>query len=288
MSSTPFITDAGAVSPGRQIGLNVQDAAPPTAAYMGVDDQLIVIVSTSRALGISVQINARLLMPDGTIVPNTWKSIFPVGRSAQNAVVSLPECFILSFAAYTGSGQGVLDTFVEVMILRGGAQGSFVNQVLCSGYPQINNPLSWPSGVSTDNVNCVGNIRSITGTTPGAGGEISETVPLNAKWRIISIVLSLTSSATVGTRQPTLNFTDGTNIVAGAQNSLTQPASTTVGWTFADGLSLISSNSARATVPLMRQFFMMPGWKFQSATGGLQVGDQYAAPQYVVEEWLLP
>ena len=288
MGSTPFITDVAAVSPGRQIGLDIQHAAPPTAAYMGVDDQLLLMVSTSRALGNTVQVNARLLMPDGSIVPNTWLKTFPVGRAAQLLVLPLPECFILSMAVSTGGGQGILDCFVEMQVVRGGAQGGFVHQVLCSGYPQGSTQISWPSGVSTDNVNCVGNIRSITGTTPGATADISETVPLNAKWRLISFIFSLTTDATVGSRFARLTIDDGTNIIAqiGAGNA--QTASNTFVYNFANGYAgVLGAATNLLAYQMPTNMFLMPGYRIRTAFNLLGF-DQFTAPQYQVEEWLLP
>jgi len=287
MGSTNLITDASTQSYGKLIGLDTKHSTPPVNAYVSVDDQLLIFMSATQA-NIAVTVNARLLLPDGTIVPNTWNFNTNAFRSGVSFAAALPECFILSMVVTANVNSGGRSVYVTVTLARPPIGNSVQNQVLMQGYASLQIPLSWPNGVNQTNLDCVGNIRSITGSTPAAGANISETVPNNARWLLRAFTFSITNSATVANRVPLLQFTDGTNVfaVCGANSALT--ANQTILASYTWGVPNQLPNATVLVTALSEFLFLSAGFKIQTAVANLQAGDQLTAPQYLVEEWLCP
>lgn len=286
---TPTDQAVAALDLARRTGirLNTENAAPPVNSYIGVDDQLIIILAASVS-AVPVSVNLRLLRPDGSIVPNVWNYTTTVSRSGIAITQQVTEGFILSAVVTGGVTNVTRSVYATLMIARGGTVSLQDYQVLCEGYISAGAPLSWPTGVNMSPVDCAGNIRSITGTLPAAGADISESVPAGAKWRLIAFRALLTTNATAGTRTVFLTFDDGTNVFCDVFPVATQPASVTVTWSWADGIAQQNTSIAAASAALPRQMFLMPGFRIRTLTSGLLSTDQWTAPQYLVEEWLLP
>lgn len=282
-----YVTDAAVASPSAEIGLNVQDSTPPIAAYVGKDDSLQIMTACSQGPPLVIVV-ARTLMPDGSVMPNIWRFTPNLQRTALYTTIPLPECFILSISVQillTNSGRSV---FAAALLFRGGDISSNVAQVLCEGYVSNNQPLSWPTGVNSDSQNCVGNIRSITGTLPAAGANISETVPVGAKWRPISFQFTLTCAVAVANRFIILTLDDGTNIFGTFPVNLAVTASQVFTATFFTGSGSVTATVLEANISVFLGVLLPSGYRMRTAVSGLQAGDQLSAPQYLVEEWLIP
>lgn len=278
-------TDANAASYGRQIGLDVDHASPPTAAYIGVDDQLgITIVSTFTSQTITVF--ARVLLPDGTIVPNQWPIITTGTQLPQTVLQSLPEGFILSMTVVAPSSPGPGSTFVRVVLTRSPASSNQISQVLMSGYVTAFNDLSWPGSPLWPSTKGRGRIRSITGSTPAAGGEISESVPGNGIWRLISFSYILTTAVAAATRASRLILDDGTNAFATLSPAATQIASLVNTYTWGPALSPLAIGVGVIQQPTPNDCVLFGGFRIRTSTQNVQAADQYTAVQYEVEEWL--
>ena len=132
-----------------------------------------------------------------------------------------------------------------------------------------------------------GRIRSITGTNPNAGVEISETVPDRRRWILHSINFQLVTSATVANRTIRFIITDGTNIIFHMIASTTQTASLTHIYYYSNlGTDEIISTGYRtyALPPIP----LMAGYIIKTITPGLENDDNFSAPQLLVEEWTDP
>lgn len=283
-----YVTDANARIGGAEIGLNVQSASPPTQAYVGKDDSLWVAGCTQN-IGLVVTVNARLLMPNGDIKLNQWTLRFAQSRAAVYQQIQLPECFLLSVAAVCNFQAGGSGSVYILVVLSRLAPGLFNSaQMLCQGYSNSNQPVSWPGGVNTTSVDCVGTSLQKTGTIPAAGAEITETVPANTKWQLLSIRFQFNTSATVGQRVVNLTFDDGLNTwaVSGTIN----PQNEGHGWlyNFAAGFAGALGTTSPQFLQLPSPVILLPGWRIKTATVGIQANDQYLLPLYCVQEWLLP
>jgi len=173
--------------------------------------------------------------------------------------------------------------FVRLELFMGGANA----QTLCSGYITRRYTLTWPTGQFEHSTEGPGAIKNIIGTDPPAGNEISETVPTNARWRLLGFHATLTTDSTVITREANIIIDDGTNeifetgsgMTAGASSSLVEIA------TPIQIRGIISANRRSAPLP-PNGVMMKAGWRIRTNTNNLQAGDNWAAPRLLVEEWI--
>lgn len=129
-------------------------------------------------------------------------------------------------------------------------------------------------------------MRSITGTNPAAAAEISETVPVGSRWKFKGMRAVLTTSATVANRNVTLTIDDGTNTILSGGAVYNQAASAAFTYWFAPGLtnSVQTSVIAQVPIPPTDTLILPSGYRIRTLTGALQAGDDWGAPQYLVEE----
>lgn len=269
-----------------QITFEVARVAPPSELYIGPGDELLVNVCTSYP-GAWLAIMARLLRPDGVIVPMEW-SIRPQGnRLNYSRVCPLTEGYLLSLALvpigvveFVKHGQ----MWVQALIYR---SGDFY-RLLLTGYATAFRVLSWPGAGQESSVEGSGYIRSITGTDPAPGLEFVETVPVNARWRPILVYYTLSTSATAILRYARLAIDDGTNLLAILATAMTQGASCTGTYVYGGGLMTTSLLGLYGQGSLPAHLSMRAWYRLRTITENLQAGDNYSAPQLLVEEWLEP
>lgn len=279
-----YRTDVEAVSYGPLIGLDTESASPPTSAYIGRDDTLAVNMSCAT-VGIPITVQARLLLPDGTIVPNQWRIFSNGSRTGTYVALDLTESFLLSMTVTVNASVNNGAVFVSVALIRGNIAGTPISQVLIAGYVTNLNPLGWPAMTPANSTAGRGLIRSITGTTPPNGAEISETVPISALWRLIAFSFQLNTSAAAGTRIPFLAIDDGTHIFTQINPPGTVGPGAVGSYWYADGLQ-VTTQAPYFNGPLPSQLYLEPGYRIRTTSSALTINDQYSAVQYLVEEWM--
>lgn len=141
------------------------------------------------------------------------------------------------------------------------------------------------SGPSSYGVIGTGRIRVIVGTNPGAGVEVSETCPAGKRWRLVSMQLTLVTSAAVATRVVTIFIDDGTNTYQRTNGSGAQTASLTFNYCVGDFGVIQGGGSGTQLIPTVCNTILLPGHRIRTSTTALDAADDYAAPVYEVEEW---
>jgi len=132
-----------------------------------------------------------------------------------------------------------------------------------------------------------GRLLSIIGTDPAAGAEISETVPARRRWIVRSIFLSLATDVTVAVRRIRLIIDDGTNTLLEFHLATTQTASLTYYYSFCNIAAQETLVGSRCFAPL--PIFSLPaGSRIYTVTSDIKAGDNFGAPQLLVEEWIDP
>lgn len=267
---------------------------PPLAAFAGAplyvtgDDNLLVTVKNAAA-GVTITIGGRTLAvgdadasPFGpTIVPAT-------DRSDSTIVIPLTSGWLVSVQAKVTAGSPLSgQTWVRFSLIHGQSASSPELFTLCSGYVTAKKPLSYPGGSLVDSLDGAGALRSIIGATPGAGAEVSETVPTGARWDLIAFRFRLASAVAAANRFVDLLLDDGGAIpyahlypVATAQ-----VASFTFDYTFGHGLPNTTGQQAYMG-PLPNDLRMGAGHRIRSSTLGLQAADQFSQVQYLLREWI--
>ena len=135
--------------------------------------------------------------------------------------------------------------------------------------------------------NLHGRLRSITGTNPDPGVEISETVPTRRRWRPQSIRIRLTTDATVANRNILLIIDDGTTPLTAITTTTPQTASKSINYYFSNIGAPEINTSPNHSLPFP-PLTLPSGYRIITATENLQAGDDFSAPQLLVEEWIDP
>lgn len=182
----------------------------------------------------------------------------------------------------------VFTTFARVTVIRGYSGGTMTIGTLLQGYVTASVGIAWPGSPITHSADGVGYVRTIDGTQPPPGGDITETVPLAARWRLLHLLVSFTTSAVVGNRTGILRIKD----VSFADrlllaNVTSQPPSTTWQYNWAPGFPMSSGGAGLyLTTPLPPDLFLRSTEGFTTSTLGFSAGDQWGVPRYTVMEWL--
>src|SRR5215207_5576683 len=195
--------------------------------------------------------------------------------------------FMLSCTASLSTGNANRgQCYIRAHIQRNTGTAAVKLQTILAGYVTDNYTPSFPFGKMEDSLEGRGMLRSITGTDPAAGAEVTESVPTGARWKIHSIKLLLVTDGNAANREIKLRVDDGTTIFASSGSAGAHAASTTKQYFFAAYSTEDTTNSL--AICNVWPFFLplLAGWRFLTATDNIQVGDNYAAPQYLIEEWL--
>ena len=132
-----------------------------------------------------------------------------------------------------------------------------------------------------------GRILSITGTDPDAGAEISEVVPARRRWRILAVRFTFVTDATVADRLVHLHIDDGVNTFADICVTTAHQASVTKTYNFSN-FGSTQLNPANCLYIPLPPLPLSPGFRIRTATDLIEAGDNFGAPQLLVEEWADP
>lgn len=129
-----------------------------------------------------------------------------------------------------------------------------------------------------------GSFKTYHNSNPAAGATTSWTVPAGKKWRVASIFVQFTTSATAGTRQIVVEpFDVSSNFLAVIAAAATQAASLTQNYTFAPSLAdAIAGTAVKTGFP---GIVLGPGAFITITATGLVVTDQLKIPTITVEEY---
>jgi hypothetical protein len=283
----PDPRNAPIASGKRAVSIAASQVQPPSPLYIQPEDSFALYVTYPLIPSpYTINLLLRWLRPDGEIV--TIRRQFVLGASIGTFTFTLGEGWLLSATAVSVLN-GVAEPggiFVTFYVQRDTADASMVMWQLFSDYVSSGHFPSWPYGTNRFSQEGPGRIRSITGTTPGLGAEISETVPNNIRWLLLTFRASLTTSAVVATRKPAFIIDDGVNVLFQSDGSQSAVASNGVTNTLCNTGYLnvgISSASGVAPCPYI---LLGPGFRIRTSTLSIDVGDQYASPKYLVQEWV--
>jgi hypothetical protein len=274
------------ISKPPSVAFETARVAPPSPLYVTPEDTLLVR-HIAFITGIILQLQFRILRADGQVITSQFDLQTPIERTVTPTFFNLPEGYLLSSTVsspYVALQPGMI--FAQIVLTRGTRFSVFAAQQLASGYVTFLRAISWPTGPQNTSAEGPGNIRSITGTNPAAGAEISETVPTNARWKLLAMTYSLVTSAAVATRTALLSVDDGGNVLTILPPAATQAASLSFRYNVGNLGIAVATDPAQIQVPISNNILLLPNWRLRTATTGLQAGDDYAAPQLYVEEWV--
>ena len=260
---------------------------PPAAFYVDRNDRFRVIVHNSVS-SLVVGLRGRFLSPKGEMQTINEEFTPTSDRVASTSILNLGEGFLLDLAIIqSASGVDVRrgQCFIQVRRHRGSGT-EIMTGVLLADYLTGSGPVAFPGARQLSSVEGPGVMRVITGTDPAAGAEVSETVPTNARWRLIAARIPLVTDATATNRIVVIVFDDGTTEFYRGSSTFTQTAS--LGRTYdLSGLSIEKGSVVdRIQIAVPLPINLLQGFRFRTVTSAFQAGDNWQAPILLVEEWI--
>lgn len=183
------------------------------------------------------------------------------------------------------SAPGASETLTVAVQMKDPVSGSYRTITAFTTAPDAVDTYIYNVHPSSVDVEARGTVKTIVGTNPAAGVEISETVPAGFRWRILAARIMLTTDATAISRRVQLFLDDGANIYLRSTAGEVQGTTANNAYNLASGLPT-------DFVPLLNQFLgipdnlvLPPGHRIRTGTINLQAGDDFAAPILLVEEF---
>jgi hypothetical protein len=270
------------------VGFDLSAVEPAGSLYIGLDDQLLLRVHNSVA-GLVLHLRARFQTPDGQVAPQDFVAIPTTSRALFEQTFRLGEGFLLGVAVRGESGVARRGAcFVQVLIVRGGAAADQPVETLVADYLAEGQLIGAPGGNIRQSTEGPGRMRIISGTDPAAGSEVTETVPTGARWRLQSLRVQLVTSAVVNNRRVHLVIDDGIVPLLDLAAADTQAASLTRNYNVDPSEFQRVAQDNEIYIPVVSTLILSAGARIRTVTTLLDGGDNYGAPQYVVEEWIEP
>lgn len=267
----------GSASPSLVIG--------PGFYFDGQDS--IQLSSWNALASVVLTLSGRFVHIDGRVEAFFERQVPNTDRTVKTNVFTrgagwLTDLSVVASGAAPLRGQ----TYVRVDVGRGQPGTFVVLSTLSQGYVTATKRVAYPTASLEDSLAGQGCIRSITGTNPAAGAQISEVVPTGARWRFMSMLASLVTDGNAATRETVLRFDDGTNVFAEFPATQTQITTLTRRYEWSDQRPFASLQQY-ATIPVAVPVLMLAaGYHITTVIQNGQVGDDWAAPQYLVEEFM--
>jgi len=277
-----------AVAPPEQIGRQRLLVSPFQFGVRGEDN--LRIVSRGAAPSVVLFIVGRFLERAGVIVPFQHRHVPSSNRTQVTTDFSLGEGFILNLVIGVTSGTPALgELFVQAHIIRGISGATVRLGTMLQGYCAVARDLAWPGSPLEAPGEGPAKIRAVSGTDPAAGVEITETVPTGARWQLLSLLADLTTGVAPGLRRPDLIIDDGSIAMYRSPQPLTQDASLTKEYCWAQGMALAAAIGINVGVAGLANLPQLSaGFRFRTFTDNLAVADNWTNPVMHLLEWVEP
>jgi hypothetical protein len=262
--------------------------------YVTGEDTLRLTAFNSAA-GVTVTLTGRFVpVPQRDDEPPLRPGAFRVdlvpttNRVATVRLLPLSEGWLLDYAITISAGTPAHgQCFVKLQIVRGTAGATQLLSTIAQGYVTTSYDVGGIGIGLSGFTDGAGALRSITGSTPAAGAEISETVPTGVRWELLSFSAQLVTSATVTGRIWQALLDDGATIYGEFSGTDAIPAGTTSRMTLAQGLTQPRAPGGfNSVIPAPNNLRLAAGHRIRTSTINIQVGDQWSLVQYLVREWI--
>lgn len=243
--------------------------------------------SLNAAAGVTLTCSGRFWRLDGSIEPLSFRHVPNTDRTLATTLHKLGVGWLTDLRVVPTAGTPLYgQCWALVELVRGFTGGVTDLSSLVGGCVTANQPIMWPGTRSRGTLDGPGVIRSITGTNPAAGAEISETVPTGARWRLLAILATLTADANVANRVASIFIDDGTNVLIRQSAQSTQGASESRVYSWFPGSQRLALVGGDMTWAGSNRLILLAGSRIRTSTALLQAGDDWSAPQLLVEEWI--
>jgi hypothetical protein len=261
----------------------------PFQFYVGGEDNLRVRV-WDGASGQTLVVGVRSVDSSGAVQVTNESIVLSGTYTAQTRILKLNPGAVLSVAAEVIGGlvqRG--QCFVQVDLVRGYDGPLVTIGTLLQGYAGTFMGLAYPGSPIIGPLEGPGYVRIIDGALPAPGANIAEVAPPRAVAHLLAFSATLTTSVVAGNRSVMLFLQDSaTKIWWRAPSLYVQGPGLTVGYSWQPGMTLDDRKPNTAVANPLPWPHRLMGQAIRTAVVAGDVGDQWSAPQYVVEEWINP
>jgi hypothetical protein len=234
-------------------------------------------------------ISGRSVVADGSI--QIFSEVIALGavRALQTRMIPLAPGYVLSIAAEILAGATQRgQCFVQIDLVRGLGVAQTTLGTLLQGYVASFNGLAYPGSPIEDSLSGPGYSRTVIGTDLGPGVDWVESITTNVRWQLHSIGATLTTSAAGVARGVFLFINTG---IAGrrvnAPSLYAQPIARTISYQWVPGVqSMTAPFQDWIVTQLPYPMILTAGDTFNMSTTGLDAGDDWTSPHFIVEEWI--
>lgn len=280
-----FVRPLGTPSDVRRALADRMDLSTPAVGLLTGEDSLR-LTTVGNAAGLTITAIARVFGFDGVLRATPITQAPNSNRTTKQTLAALGEGWLLDVTVSVTGGTLIGNQlWCLVELVRGLTGATAVVTSLVEGFPTANVPIFWPAGVVAGPLDGSGHLRSITGTTPAAGAEISETCPTGARWDLLVFFAQFVTSAAAANRFPTLTLDDGANVYYRLGSGANQTATVTFRREWMPGIGLPNADNANdQAVGLPTMISIGPGHRIKTVTTAIDVADQWSLVQYLVKE----
>ncbi|OLB84955.1 MAG: hypothetical protein AUI15_33840 [Actinobacteria bacterium 13_2_20CM_2_66_6] len=260
--------------------------ASPFQFYVTGEDRLR-IISVNSQTSVRVTFRWRFIDTFGKVQSNEEIHTPATNRTTGTNDYELGVGALLNLTAFASSGSPQFgQTFVIVQLIRGIGSAAIVMGTLLAGYVTGTQHLAWPGSPIQSSLDGQGALRTITGTTPGGGTEVSESVPTGARWQLLTFAGTLNESGGVAIT-PRLLGDDGAGVEHWSVSSEESVATNTFRYMWLTGLGYkVTAGHLPHTAGLSSEIRMLAGQRLRTNHEGVSGSFQWSAITYTVREWL--
>jgi len=258
---------------------------PPSQVYVTNQDVLTLFGATRQA-GEQIIVTYRLLRADGELI--TGQFVAPILGDGNVAAQSEPlaEGFLLSLAVRAAVATTRGQTFAR-LFLQNPSLGTFIpSYMLMADYVTSVMSPAYPNGRVTMPTEGPGWTHAAAVANPLPGSEVHIAVPANVRWRLNTLVVTLSTNATVIGRVVGLDvFSPGGAVYVGGAGHV-QNASAGALYTWAAGVPSVFDGVSNVIQSLPNDFMLPETATINTSTFFLQGTDAFTNATVLVEEWL--
>jgi hypothetical protein len=241
------------------------------------------------AANVVLALRYRFLRANDNEVVDSAEQLAPTSnRVLTTAGIPLAVGWVIDLQVFALSGAPPYGTcFAKVELIRGADAVATVVATLIQGYITANQTTAYPGSSLMSSFDGAGALLSVVGTSPGAGNEISETMPAGTRREIVSFRALYTASGVAGSRFPKLTIDDGGAIPYASANpnatAITVGQLIPVVW-LQGAPNVTAQTELQASLPEDNR--VGAGHRLKTVTSGILGGDTWTQVQYLVREWL--
>jgi hypothetical protein len=268
-----------------EVDLSFDSYVPKGALYVTNEDRIL--IQANASIGCNVTLQYKILRPDGRVIVSK-ESLSVPGRSGAILLSRQLTPGLLLSASLVSNTFFTIDEFLfaSLGIFQGAASTINREQTLCGGYITNDEGISYPNGGYHEQTEGMGVHVAYNMGTPGAGQELSYTIPSNSMFRPFAFSATLTTSATVANRQVQLICDEGSGSnYFKSPLGVAQAASLVWVYSFAKYPFATLQFNNDQLIFFDNVMKMTATLRIRTVTLGLQAGDQWSLSRLLGEQW---